>query len=134
MIKLQQITDIVLIKEYLLKDKLYKNIFPKDSIDWMLTSKTIRWYEVKKKDKTIGIFLTYPIAEDKHIFHGGIFKKYRGRDSIEILKECLNQLPSNYKTTFVTTTTINNIPAIKLLEKAGFSKLTQINNTFIFVE
>ncbi len=121
------------IKALLWKDGLYKTLLRDINFHtWLPSTDKINWYAAVKDRSVVGMFITHE-QEDNTVFHGGVYKQFRG-NTVNLLKECLNALPSNYQTNFITTVHQDNRLAQKIHKKSGFVLINKINDILIYGE
>ncbi len=115
------------IKSILMQDNLAKSILGKNIniFKWIPDLKSCAFFSVRLKNEIIGIFILQDMGDKVINFHGGLYKKYRGKNTVHYLKKTLKivkKLLPEFQ--FITTVPVSNKLAIKLDEAAGF-KLKQ---------
>ena len=124
MLKLTLLKDPEYITAYIKRDHIYKQLLDVDNLshfipDFFRTA----WIQLELGRVKIGVFVIQELNAHCIIFHGGVFKEYRHKESDQYLKDCLSQLRKFFpKSSFITTVPETNIVAQKLVEKAGMIK------------
>lgn len=129
-VTLSKIDSIEKIKQYLFKDRLYKHILG-ETIDigtWNPNLSNAMFFKVMKDSEIIGIFILKEFTSNCVSFHGGLYKYFRGRYTVEVLQEILEDLRKTLNCTFITTICSTNIGAQKIVTNAGFKLKTIIKN------
>lgn len=132
MIQLIKTTDKEELKELLKIDDIYKGIYPQLLTNFSPNWDTCSWFKVIEGENIIGIFAIQDFVTNCLIFHGGLYKKYRGSNTPRILKQCLSIVKQQVPTVaFITTVLEHNKAALKLLNLSGFCyKTTIYTNTY----
>lgn len=129
MIKLIQTKDYKEIKRLLRRDKLNKTVWHDNNIDLKYT----KFYKIIYNSAAIGVFFYMSLDHNYKWFHGGLYKKYRGNNTKEMLMSCLNHIKTD-NSHFITTIKKQNILAQRLVQSIGFKPILEINNNYIYAE
>jgi hypothetical protein len=130
MITLQKLLNPEDIIQLLIVDNIYNDCFKSNDIyNEKIDFKHHLWFEVIKDNKSMGILWLTDFSHNCVTFHGGLFKEFRGPNTIEILIECLNQIKQKVpQLTLFTTVVQTNNKALKLMNKLNFKKIMTIPN------
>jgi len=132
MYKLERVYVGETIKNFLLKDNLYKSILGVSDIEkWYPDLITTAWFIVYNDLNKIGILALKEFSNNCVEFHGGLVEASRGKDTVNILKYCLSTLRVATPTIkYVTKVNSNNKPCLALLRKYGFVEKTIIKQGY----
>lgn len=121
--------DLYEIKTCLAKDNIYKQILEIDSLDnWVPDLYHTLWILPCLEHKEIGIMCFQQFSTNTLIFHGGLFKQYRGMNSKNWLQEILAKLRQTNDFQYITTVLTHNKLAQKLLKQSNFKQIGYIKN------
>ncbi|MPM85852.1 Mycothiol acetyltransferase [bioreactor metagenome] len=107
--------------------------------DIIISSKKFRkiFYVIKSQDKTIGYCMYYlkpelsfkGLRKKSVIFSIAIDKEFRNRGfGRKLLKESIKEMKINNVSAIFLYVNVNNVPAVKLYEKTGFTILNEVEN------
>jgi RimJ/RimL family protein N-acetyltransferase len=116
------ITDEASIIALLQKDELYKQLLNEEDVNNLSVDlKTQYWFIVVDDEiqEAIGMFLIIPFIGKCVSFHGGMYKEFRGRNTVQIVRQCLESIAPETDVVFMTTVKNTNKQAIALVEKLG---------------
>jgi len=129
MITLEPINDPIIIKRILMIDDLYKNIVLEDFETWLPDLFHTEFYIIYREELPFGIFMVERFCSNGILFHGGVFKHQRGKDTPKALREIINICKEIYgPKVFVTTISVDNLIVKKLLKTVGFKEKCIIEN------
>lgn len=121
-LELIKISEVKELKKLLQKDNIYRNSLFRKTLDkWKPNLDTHIFFECKKGKKSLGVLFIHNMF-DGIAFHGGLYKRYRGRNTSKLLAGYLYLLKQLAYCPFYTTIAEDNIAAIKLVESVGFEK------------
>lgn len=130
MINIERILDPDTVRECYRKDDIYKAMEIADIDKFIPDMGSSLYYHIIKNNKKIGIIMLKDFGSNSIELHGGIFKKYRGQDTAETIKECIKIFKSNTSIVFVAKVSSNNKPILSLVKKLGFVHKTTIEKGF----
>ena len=131
MISLEHITDPTMIKCLVFKDTIYKTMIRcKDFTTWMPDTIGASWYLVSTDSKQIGIIVLKQLSDNCICFHGGMYKRYRGPQTVFYLQDCLKLIKERTGCVLITTQHENSKLARRLVQHIGFKLKTTINNGY----
>jgi ribosomal-protein-alanine N-acetyltransferase len=134
--------DVVTIEDSMLPEilRIQAEGFENSSQEKLIRSskkfKTI-FYVIKNKEEIAGYCMYYlkPIissrgfGKDSVISSIAIGKKYRGKGLAEkLLKESIQEMKLNKISSIFLYVNVNNVPALRLYEKIGFKKITELKD------
>lgn len=128
-VRLEQITDQEQIRAALKKDDIYLGCYQAPRLNNIIDNirfdtTTSVWFKVfDEYGNNIGLLLIKSFCGSAHIFHGGIYKEFRGKKSPEYVREALQILKNQYPVTFITTVLESNKAANKLVTKMMYTKI-----------
>lgn len=130
-----KLTEPNFIRDLLKRDNLYLTILGNIDINsWEPDLKTTSWFTHYFNNDPIGIIFFRDFAPNILAYHGGLFKEYRGKNSIQILSDCLEFVRKQVNCKFITTVSLNNRAALALDKKLNFKELATINDIVILGE
>lgn len=125
MIQLVPILNKQDIKFWLFHDNLAKSIIQTDDLSsWNPPTERVNYYLLTNEGMNpIGVFILESFNTNAFIFHAGLYKKYRGVNSMHWLREVLNNLKEMFPgKKFFTPIPTSNKPCISLVTKCGLIK------------
>lgn len=124
MILLKLLEDKEVILKLLNKDRLYRYICPEKEINTLHNY----WYAIVETDlvQVIGLFILTPHIGNTVYFHGGLYKKYRGKNTNSILRTCMEQAAPQKDVIFMAPIAAKNKMAIRAAENFGLEYKTTI--------
>lgn len=131
MINLCRITNESAINSYLIRDNLYRQIIGIDQINDIKLFSNEALLVATKDNKEIGLVLLQDCGNGYVNFHAGLFKEFRHKNTLDILKKTIKTIKRLvYPLHLMTSVPEENVAAWKLDEKAGFKfkKIMNINN------
>lgn len=120
MVVLENLQDQWEVKRLLTKDNLYQGCYKTDDLysENVFTGNQA-WFVVKENNKEIGILLLKQFSNLVCVPHGGLFKEFRGKETVRIIKEILDFIHrSNFKT--IITIPSKHKHVIKLMKKIKY--------------
>jgi hypothetical protein len=128
-LELQLIRNPIAVKKALTIDDLHENLVIENFQDWQPNLEMSAYYFLYVEGTPFAIMAFERFCSNGLMFHGGVFKDQRGLYTAEVLKEVMRQVKEIYgNKIFVTSICTKNIPAIKLVKKAGLKEKCVINN------
>lgn len=129
MINLVKLEDKELIQTALAKDEIYKQVagaYIDPDFDPQL--KNTSWYLGIRDGQVIGLCYLTVFTSNCICFHCGLYKEFRGKDTVQILKETIKAVKKITPQTIIFTIASNNDAAKKVAIKAGYIYKTTIKN------
>jgi len=124
MVTLYKLDDPYEIKCSLHKDALCTQVLGiSDITKWNPDFTRASWFLIKDNNEDVGFIFFRDISGSIITFHAGIYKKYRHKNTAKILKVCLDGIKAEVNCNLITTIDTQNIPALKVAEKMGFTIL-----------
>jgi len=127
-ITLQHITREQAIINLMTHDSMYKALCL-DSPEQVMDT-NLSFYAICLDSIPIGFMAFKPYTINYTEFHGGLYKKYRHNNTIEMFKQCLDQYRKEHHTTFITCIPSTNKAVIQVVLKAGFKHKTTLYSAF----
>jgi RimJ/RimL family protein N-acetyltransferase len=126
LVKLDSADDI---KTALVKDEIHKQLvgayFNKD-FDPQL--KNTLWFLAVENNRAVGIVYLTAFTNNCVCFHGGIYKEFRGADSLRIFLETLTEVKKVVTYKIIFTISSYNTKAKAIAKKAGYVYKTTIED------
>lgn len=125
MISLHAVNTKEAVEALLAKDDIGKTCYlPDKDGNLLITFHNQYWFQVIQKDhmgvqETVGLLLLKEFSNYCVVFHGGIYKKHRGKNSIKITRAVLDILAEK-GLKVITTIPSNSKHVIKHIKKLGF--------------
>lgn len=123
-LKLQEVVNSFAIKKLLQHDGISDAVVLDTPMElWEPNPKSI-YFCVWRDDAPTGVLILERFSSNAVMFHGGIFKEQRHKNSDLFMKELYKEIKniSNNKQIFTTILTTNE-PALKLIKKSGLKEL-----------
>jgi hypothetical protein len=130
MISLVRLQDLIEIKYLLLKDSLYLGLLGSDlkkDFDLSFLSNKVL-YKAIDNNNVVGLFMIQEFTNNCLIFHAGVYKQFRHKESHRYLQDCVKLIKEEFNCSLIAPILKSNIAAIKATEKAGFVIKTEIKN------
>lgn len=131
MIYLVRLDNEEIIQTALLKDELYKQMvgaYFNGSFDPQM--KNTAWFLAMENNVAVGLIYITGFTSNCVCYHGGIYKEFRGKDSVRIFLESLIEIKKLLKKKIIFTISPNNPKAIAMAKKAGYIYKTTIEDGF----
>lgn len=133
-IELQIIQNPEVIKKAIMIDDIYKNLIHEDITTWKPDLNTTAFFYAYDCGVPFGILVLERFCSNGVMFHAGVFESQRHKHTPEVLTEIIRMLreaSGEKPKVFMTTISVDNIPAIKATKKAGFKEKCIITNASI---
>lgn len=131
MINLVKLEDKELIQTALIKDELYKAMvgaYFNNDFDPQI--KNTAWFLSLESGKVKGLSYITGFTSNCVCYHGGIYKEFRGKDSLRIFLETLAQVRKIVNKKIIFTISSHNKQAQGMAKKAGYIYKTTIQDGF----
>jgi len=130
-IELQNISDPIIIKKALMVDKIYKDMVTQDIEGWLPDLVNSAFFYVYKDSEPFGVITLERFCSNALVIHGGVFAAQRGINTPEVFREIIELVKQKTNKEVLTYVTANNIPCLRMMEKAGLKQKCLIPNASI---
>lgn len=131
LVTMRRLLDAEEVKRLVHKDVLYKTMLEIGTLEGYVPDLHVSaWFLVSRDGIEVGIMIAKPFGTNCINFHGGVFKEFRGQETPELVRECLEILRKQFNGVFMTTVNEHNTASIKLVKKLGMIEKTRIVNGY----
>jgi hypothetical protein len=118
------------VKKALLMDNMYQQILPcTDMESWLPNLTACDFFFIFRNEAPLGVLLIEKLCSNGLVYHGGVLKEERHKQSKETLLEVFKEMKRIYGPKVITTQILTtNEPAIKLAKKVGLVERCVIPN------